>query len=131
MISVSVDILMPTYIYQLGSDNYTLGVYYTLTVEYFGQEHLPYAIALSFLFVFLYPFQFFQTFFHTTGTFFKPLLTPIKVVTRMNGTGNIRLSMVYYANIVDSTNSIHCPWLKRRTFWLSIRMKKMKRGESG
>ena len=87
---------MPTYIYQLGSDNYTLGVYYTPTVEHFGQEHLPYAvlaIALSFLFVltplltlFLYPFQFFQKFlsiFPFNWTFFKPFLTPIKVVTRM------------------------------------------------
>ena len=72
IISVSTDILMPTYIYQLSSDNYTLGVYYTPTVDYFGQEHLPYAvlaITLLVLFVLIpilsllfYPFQLFQKF---------------------------------------------------------------------
>ena len=61
---------MHTYIYQLGSDNYTLSVYYTPTVEYFGHEHLPYAVlAITLLTLFvlipllillLYPFQFFQ-----------------------------------------------------------------------
>ena len=72
IISVSADILIPTRIYKLGSNKSTFGVYYTPSVEYFGHEHLPYAIlalTLLALFVciptltlFLYPFQFFQKF---------------------------------------------------------------------
>ena len=72
VISVSTDILMPTQIYKLGSTESTFGVYYTPSVEYFGREHLPYAIlaltllALSVciptLTLILYPFQFFQKF---------------------------------------------------------------------
>ena len=72
IISVSADILIPTRIYQLGSNKSTFGVYYTPSVEYFGHEHLLYAIlALTLLALFvciptltliLYPFQFFQKF---------------------------------------------------------------------
>ena len=72
IINVSADILMPTQIYKLGSNKSTFGVYYTPSVEYFGHEHLPYAIlALTLLVLFvciptltliLYPFQFFQKF---------------------------------------------------------------------
>ena len=69
---MSADILIPTQIYTLGSSKSTFGVYYTPSVEYFGHEHLPYAIlALTLLALFvciptltliLYPFQFFQKF---------------------------------------------------------------------
>ena len=72
IIAVSADILIPTQIYKLGSNKSTFGVYYTPSVEYFGHEHLPYAIlALILLALFvciptltfiLYPFQFFQKF---------------------------------------------------------------------
>ena len=72
IISVSADILIPTRIYKLGSSKSTIGVYYTPSVEYFGHEHLPYAIlALTLLALFvciptltliLYPFQLFQKF---------------------------------------------------------------------
>ena len=72
IMSVSADILIPTRIYQLGSNKSTFGVYYTPSVQYFGHEHLPYAIlALTLLALFvciptltliLYPFQFFQKF---------------------------------------------------------------------
>ena len=72
IINVSADILMPTQIYKLGSNKSTFGVYYTPSVDYFGHEHLPYAIlALTLLALFvciptltliLYPFQFFQKF---------------------------------------------------------------------
>ena len=72
IISVSADILIPTRIYKLGSNKSTFGVYYTPSVEYFGHEHLPFAIlALTLLALFvciptltliLYPFQFFQKF---------------------------------------------------------------------
>ena len=72
IVSVSADILIPTRIYKLGSNKFTFGVYYTPSVEYFGHEHLPYAIlALTLLALFvyiptltliLYPFQLFQKF---------------------------------------------------------------------
>ena len=64
------DILVPTQIYQLGSNKSTYGLYYSPSVAYFGRNHLPYAIlAIIILTVFvcvptavffLYPFQFFQ-----------------------------------------------------------------------
>ena len=70
--SVTGDLLVSTQIYQLGSNISTLGLYYSPTVVYFGEEHLPYAIlAVAILIVFLctpfiilllYPFQFFQRF---------------------------------------------------------------------
>ena len=72
ILSVCTDILTPTVIYKLGSNRSTLGLFYSPNVEYFGHEHLPYAIlALTFLALFvciptltliLYPFQFFQKF---------------------------------------------------------------------
>ena len=72
VLSVTSDLLIPTRIYKLGSNISTLGVYYSPTVVYFGDEHLPYVIlALFILTIFvcvptitlvLYPFQFFQRF---------------------------------------------------------------------
>ena len=70
ILSVSTDLLLPTQIYQLGSNRSTHGLYYSPSVTYFGQEHLPYAITAVFLLIvfviiptvvlILYPFQFFQ-----------------------------------------------------------------------
>ena len=72
VLNVTSDILIPTQIYKLGSNTSTFGVYYSPTVVFFGEEHLPYAILAIFiltLFVciptitlILYPFQFFQRF---------------------------------------------------------------------
>jgi hypothetical protein len=72
MLSVTTDLLMLTRIDQLGSNSSTLGVYYSPSVQYFGDEHRPYAIlALSFLTLIviiptliflLYPFQLFHKF---------------------------------------------------------------------
>ena len=72
VLSVTSDLLIPTRIYKLGSSISTFGVYYSPTVIFFGEEHLPYAIlALFILIIFvcvptitlvLYPFQFFQKF---------------------------------------------------------------------
>ena len=72
ILNVSSDLLIPTQIHKLGSNKSTLGLYYTPSVEYFGHEHLPYAIlAMTVLTMFvcvpitisfLYPFQFFQKF---------------------------------------------------------------------
>ena len=70
IISVSMDILAPTQIYQLGSNKSTYGLYYSPSVAYFGRDHLPYAILAIIILTafvcvpttifFLYPFQFFQ-----------------------------------------------------------------------
>ena len=72
VLSVSADLLIPTAIYKLGSNEVQYGLYYTPTVRYFGNEHLPYAIiAIIILTLFvsiptiifiLYPFQLFQKF---------------------------------------------------------------------
>ena len=73
-LSVSFDLLAPTRVFQLYPDHYnhTWGLYYAAGVEYFGKDHLPYAIlAIVVLCVFvvlptallaLYPFSFFQRF---------------------------------------------------------------------
>ena len=73
-LSVSFDFLIPTQVFWLYPDhyNYTLGLYYAGDIEYFGREHLPYAIlAIIVLCVFvllpsmvlaLYPFSLFQRF---------------------------------------------------------------------
>jgi hypothetical protein len=70
VLSVSADLLIPTTIYELGSNEVYFGLYYTPTVQYFGDEHLPYAITaiiiLTLFVIFptliliLYPIQFFQ-----------------------------------------------------------------------
>ena len=73
-LSVSFDLLVPTEVYHFNGSDYTrtLGLYYSANIEYFGKEHLPYAIlaisVLSFC-VFLpvtilvvYPSKFFQRF---------------------------------------------------------------------
>ena len=71
ILSVTVDILIPNKIYQLGSNKSMFGLFYSPTV-YFGDQHLPYAILaiiIITLFVctptiilFLYPCRFFQKF---------------------------------------------------------------------
>ena len=70
ILSVTEDVLVPTEIYQLGSNTSTFGLYYSPSVTYFGPEHRPYAImAIVILTLFviiptimltLYPFRFFQ-----------------------------------------------------------------------
>ena len=70
VLSVTTDLLLPTRIDQLGSNNFTFGLYYSPSVQYFGDEHLPYAtLALVFLTLFviiptlaflIYPFQLFH-----------------------------------------------------------------------
>ena len=70
ILSVSTDLLVPTQIYQLGSNKTSFGLYYSPSVVYFGKEHLPYAILAIIIFIafvvipttifFLYPFQCFH-----------------------------------------------------------------------
>ena len=73
-LSVTFDLLVPTPVYELHQDgyNHTFGLYYSEDTEYFGKEHLPYAILAiitSTVFVIIpvtvlafYPFAFFQKF---------------------------------------------------------------------
>ena len=44
VLSVSMDLLIPTRIYKLNSDTVMYGLYYLPSVSYFGKRHLPYAI---------------------------------------------------------------------------------------
>ena len=70
ILHVTVDLLVPTQIYQLGSNTPTLGLFYSPSVAYFGDDHRPYAIlAVIILILFvllptfvliLYPFQCFH-----------------------------------------------------------------------
>ena len=67
---VSVDILYPTWVYDIQGKKVGLYLYYDASVKYFGREHLPYAIitlAILCIFVFfptlllfLYPMKCFQ-----------------------------------------------------------------------
>ena len=71
---VTFDLIVPAPVYELHQDgyNYTFGLYYSGDIEYFGKEHLPYAILaiivsivfviLPFTVLALYPFAFFQKF---------------------------------------------------------------------
>ena len=73
-LSVTLDLLTPTKVYELhnNSYNYTWGLYYSGEMKYFGKEHLLYAIIamiISVVFIILpitvlalYPFAFFQKF---------------------------------------------------------------------
>ena len=70
IMNVSMDLLISTQIYQLGSNVSTLGLFYAPSITYFGHDHIPYAtLALVVLMLFvitplfiliLYPFQCFQ-----------------------------------------------------------------------
>ena len=73
-LSVSFDLLIPTRVYHIYHShyNYTLGLLYAGDIQYFGNEHIPYAILAIFMFsifvlvpvliLTLYPFRFFQNF---------------------------------------------------------------------
>ena len=72
IMNVTMDLLLPTEVHQLGLNTSTLGLFYSPTVTYFGRDHLPYAIfALTVFILFviippivliLYPFRCFQKF---------------------------------------------------------------------
>ena len=72
VLSVTTDLLVPTQIYQLGSNRSKFGLYYSPSVTYSGNDHLPYAILAIVIFtlfvsiptvtLILYPFRFFQKF---------------------------------------------------------------------
>ena len=68
--SVSFDLLVPTTVYQVNGSSVGLYLYYDATIEYFGEEHLPFGVLAVFVmlvFIFfplllllLYPMQCFQ-----------------------------------------------------------------------
>ncbi len=45
-LSVSFDLLVPTTVHHVHRDNWThtLSMYYSADIEYFGEQHLPYAV---------------------------------------------------------------------------------------
>ena len=125
VLSVSADLLIPTTIYKLGSNNVQFGLFYTPTVQYFGNEHLPYAItAIIILTLFVsiptiifivYPFQFFQKFlsyfpfnWHFLHAFVDSFQGCYKDGTEP-GTC-IRLSMGFNPHPFDSTTVFYLVW---------------------
>ena len=72
IMGVTTDLLVPTQIYELGSNRTTFRLYYSPTVVYFGSHHWPYALIAWVLFtafigiptfiLILYPSRFFQRF---------------------------------------------------------------------
>ena len=47
--SASFDILIPTHVYHVNGSSLGLYMYYDATIEYFGEEHLPYALLAVFV----------------------------------------------------------------------------------
>ena len=70
LLSVSSDLLIPTQVYNVNGSSLGLYLYYDATVEYFGEEHLPYGVLAVFvllvfilfplLLLILYPMRCFQ-----------------------------------------------------------------------
>ena len=70
LLGVSSDLLIPTQVYHVNGNSLGLYLYYDATIEYFGEEHLPYAVlAVTVMLVFilfplllllLYPMRCFQ-----------------------------------------------------------------------
>ena len=70
LLSVSFDLLTPTYVYNINESVVGLYLYYDASIEYFGKKHLPYAILALFvvliciispiLLLLLYPMRCFQ-----------------------------------------------------------------------
>ena len=70
LLSVSTDLLIPTHVYHVNGSSLGLYLYYDATIEYFGEEHLPYGVLAVFvllvfilfplLFLLLYPMRCFQ-----------------------------------------------------------------------
>ena len=70
LLSVSFDLLVPTNVYNVNGSSLGLYLYYDATIEYFGDEHLPYGVLAVFvmlvfilfpmLLLLLYPMRCFQ-----------------------------------------------------------------------
>ena len=73
LMCVSADLLIPVRVHILNNDSVKWALYYDATIDYFGTEHLPYAILAIFcviiamvpiLFLFLYQLSWFQRILH-------------------------------------------------------------------
>ena len=51
LFNVSLDLLIPTHVYNVNGSSLGLYLYYDGTIEYFGEEHLPYAVLAVFVFL--------------------------------------------------------------------------------
>ena len=51
LLSVSSDLLVPTHVYHVNGSLVGLYLYYDATIEYFGEEHLPYGVLAVFVFL--------------------------------------------------------------------------------
>ena len=70
LLGVSADLLVPTHVYNINGSSVGLFVFYDATIEYFGNEHLPYGVLAVFvmivftifplLLLLLYPMRCFQ-----------------------------------------------------------------------
>ena len=70
LLCVSADLLIPTHVYNVNGSSLGLYLYYDATIEYFGEEHLPYGVLAVFvmlvfiifplLLLLLYPMRCFQ-----------------------------------------------------------------------
>ena len=70
LLSVSFDLLIPTHVYNINGSSLGVYLYYDGTIEYFGEEHLPYGVLAVFVFLvfvlfpllllLLYPMRCFQ-----------------------------------------------------------------------
>ena len=70
LLNVSSDLLIPTHVYNVNGSSLGLYLYYDATIEYFGEEHLPYGVLAVFvllvfilfplLLLLLYPMRCFQ-----------------------------------------------------------------------
>ena len=70
LLSISFDLLVPTHVYHVNGSSLGLYLYYDATIEYFGDEHLPYGVLAVFvmlvfilfplLLLLLYPMRCFQ-----------------------------------------------------------------------
>ena len=89
-LSVSFDLLIFTRVYEFHPDsrNHTLGLYYAADIEYFGSEHLPYAVlalVVLLIFVILPVTILFLLSFHTFPEIPQPLSNPLARSAHLHG----------------------------------------------
>ena len=77
LLNVSSDLLIPTHVYSVNGSSLGVYLYYDATIEYFGEEHLPYGVLAVFvmlvfilfplLLLLLYPMRCFQQYLGCCG----------------------------------------------------------------
>ena len=80
--SVSADLLIPVKVHSLNNDSVRWALYYDATLDYFGREHLPYAIlAIACTAIFTAPIIFLLLFYQLRC--FQRLLTCLKIHSQL------------------------------------------------